>query len=433
MTAYYMEVLDSLKVVDIYVECARSRPKSGGSDIQLVGTTELQISTDSVIGLPVTVSPRAAARSSLEDPESGSDANSWIRIRVPVALDCMKARLEQASQLITSIEKPITASAIQGLVDVDCQSCSSSLFANAPGAADCDTLRIRDLPSAFWSELVDCWVCHPEKDTVNVNTDLLHEFEPKLAAATDSTQDSIRKPEPSTETKISVDMWVGDTYVLASEDLFKDLPKTPVHMDTKVLSFVVNAAYVDINTYKGRFYNSYTELCCDSCSNVVGEVGRMGSRKMAKLCLSRVRFVLPSPRSSISVSLSQAVSREILSHVGAHAVYRFVVEGRKACRPVALINVVGWNAEIRARAVSSAQPDNLPDTSGRYIKILFTQKDSSAFDTQASQWLDDNATELISLLDADADSLLRILAENSRLLPPPLRGMSNMTRSFLQM
>ncbi|KAJ2263713.1 hypothetical protein GGI01_000518 [Coemansia sp. RSA 376] len=154
---------------------------------------------------------------------------------------------------------------------------------------------------------------------------------------------------------------------------------------------------------------------------------------MAKLCLSRVRFVLPSPRSSISVSLSQAVSREILSHVGAHAVYRFVVEGRKACRPVALINVVGWNAEIRARAVSSAQPDNLPDTSGRYIKILFTQKDSSAFDTQASQWLDDNATELISLLDADADSLLRILAENSRLLPPPLRGMSNMTRSFLQM
>ncbi|KAJ2024844.1 E3 ubiquitin-protein ligase E3D [Coemansia sp. S3946] len=372
MTAYYMEVLDSLKVVDIYVECARSRPKSGGSDIQLVGTTELQISTDSVIGLPVTVSPRAAARSSLEDPESGSDANSWIRIRVPVALDCMKARLEQASQLITSIEKPITASAIQGLVDVDCQSCSSSLFANAPGAADCDTLRIRDLPSAFWSELVDCWVCHPEKDTVNVNTDLLHEFEPKLAAATDSTQDSIRKPEPSTETKISVDMWVGDTYVLASEDLFKDLPKTPVHMDTKVLS-------------------------------------------------------------SISVSLSQAVSREILSHVGAHAVYRFVVEGRKACRPVALINVVGWNAEIRARAVSSAQPDNLPDTSGRYIKILFTQKDSSAFDTQASQWLDDNATELISLLDADADSLLRILAENSRLLPPPLRGMSNMTRSFLQM
>ncbi|KAJ2028835.1 hypothetical protein GGI08_009697, partial [Coemansia sp. S2] len=109
---------------------------------------------------------------------------------------------------------------------------------------------IRDLPSAFWSELVDCWVCHPEKDTVNVNTDLLHEFEPKLAAATDSTQDSIRKPEPSTETKISVDMWVGDTYVLASEDLFKDLPKTPVHMDTKVLSFVVNAAYVDINTYK---------------------------------------------------------------------------------------------------------------------------------------------------------------------------------------
>ncbi|KAJ2872366.1 hypothetical protein H4R27_006661, partial [Coemansia aciculifera] len=233
MTAYYIEVLDSLKLVDIYVECARSASKSGSGDIQLVGTTELRISSGSVISLPVTVSPRAAARSSFEDSDSGPDANSWIRIRVPIALDCIKARLEQASQLITSIEKPITASAIQGLSDIACQSCSSSLLANTTGAADRDTLRIRDLPSAFWSELVDCWVCHPEKDTVNVNADLLHAFEPKVAVTTDGTQDSTRKPEPSTETKLSVDMWVGDTYVLATEDLFKDLPKTPVYMDTK--------------------------------------------------------------------------------------------------------------------------------------------------------------------------------------------------------
>ncbi|KAJ2416834.1 hypothetical protein GGI10_000657 [Coemansia sp. RSA 2530] len=366
MAAYYIEVLDSLKVVDIYVECARSEPKSGGSDIQLVGTTELRISSDSVISLPVTVLPRAAARSSLADSESGLDAKSWVRIRAPIALDCLKARLEQASQLITSIEKPITADAIQGVSDIGCQSCLSSLLASIPRLPDSDTLKIRDLPSAFWSELVDCWVCHPEKDTVNVNADLLHAFEPEVSEPT--TANTIE----SLETKPSVDMWVGDTYVLATERLFKDVTKMPVHMDKKVLS-------------------------------------------------------------AISVSLSQVVSREILSHVGAHAVYRFVVEGRKACRPVVLINVVGWNAEIQARAMSSTQTDSLPDISGRCLKILFTQRDTDTFDSQAKQWLDDSATELISLLDADADSLLRILVENSRLLPPPLRGMANMTRSFLQM
>ncbi|KAJ2380682.1 hypothetical protein H4S02_006563 [Coemansia sp. RSA 2611] len=331
MAAYYIEVLDSLKVVDIYVECARSEPKSGGSDIQLVGTTELRISSDSVISLPVTVLPRAAARSSLADSESGLDAKSWVRIRAPIALDCLKARLEQASQLITSIEKPITADAIQGVSDIGCQSCLSSLLASIPRLPDSDTLKIRDLPSAFWSELVDCWVCHPEKDTVNVNADLLHAFEPEVSEPT--TANTIE----SLETKPSVDI------------------------------------------------------------------------------------------------LSQVVSREILSHVGAHAVYRFVVEGRKACRPVVLINVVGWNAEIQARAISSTQTDSLPDISGRCLKILFTQRDTDTFDSQAKQWLDDSATELISLLDADADSLLRILVENSRLLPPPLRGMANMTRSFLQM
>ncbi|KAJ2687421.1 Origin recognition complex subunit 3 [Coemansia spiralis] len=312
-------------------------------------------------------------------------------------------------KVVDIIEKPITADAIQGVSDIGCQSCLSSLLANIPRLPDSDTLKIRDLPSAFWSELVDCWVCHPEKDTVNVNADLLHAFEPEVSEPT--TANNIE----SLETKPSVDMWVGDTYVLATERLFKDVTKTPVHMDKK-----------------GRFYNSYMELCCGSCSSAVGEVGRMGSRKMAKLCLNRVRFVLPSSRPAISVSLSQVVSREILSHVGAHAVYRFVVEGRKSCQPVVLLNVVGWNAEIQARAMSSTQTDSLPDISGRCLKILFTQRDTDTFDSQAKQWLDDSATELISLLDADADSLLRILVENSRLLPPPLRGMANMTRSFLQ-
>ncbi|KAJ2443024.1 hypothetical protein GGF42_006771, partial [Coemansia sp. RSA 2424] len=276
MAAYYIEILDSLKIVDIYVECTGSRAAAGGNDIQLVGTTELRISQDCVIGLPVTVSPRAAMRSLLDASDAKSAAEgSWVRIRAPIASDCMKARLEQASQLITSVEKPITASAIQGLRGISCQSCSSPLFASVPAVVEDggndDTLKIRDLPSAFWSELVDCWVCHPEKDTVNVNADLLHAFEPETTAA-DATQASTQNLEPSADTELAVDMWVGDTYVLASARLLRDLPKTPVHMDVKV-------------------------------------------------------------QPAISVTLSKAVSREILSHVGAHAVYRFVVEGRKSCQP----------------------------------------------------------------------------------------------------
>ncbi|KAJ2816167.1 Origin recognition complex subunit 3, partial [Coemansia sp. 'formosensis'] len=138
---------------------------------------------------------------------------------------------------------------------------------------------------------------------------------------------------------------------------------------------------------------------------------------------------------AISVSLSQAVSREILSHVGAHAVYRFVIEGRKSGQPVALINVVGWNAEIRARAMSSTLADNLPDISGRCIKILFTHKKASTFDTQARQWLEDNATELISLLDADADSLLHSrkipIKERERMVDAykPMDAFDSMTES----
>ncbi|KAJ2743095.1 E3 ubiquitin-protein ligase E3D [Coemansia sp. BCRC 34301] len=415
MTAYYIEVLDSLRVVDIYVECAGPKRGSGGDEIQLIGATELRISLESVISLPVAVLPRAAMRSFLDVSDSRSaSAQVWVRIRAPIASDIMKARLEQASQLITNIGKPIAASAIQGLCNVSCQSCSSSLFVSTTVTAEdgdsSHTLKIRDLPSAFWSELVDCWVCHPEKDTVNVNTDLLHVFEPEITASDDAKASTVN-PKTHADTKPAVDMWVGDTYVLAAERLFRDLPRNLVHIDTK-----------------GRFHGSYVELCCDSCSRVVGEAGRMGSKKMAKLCLNRVQFELPNPSPAISVTLSAAVCREILSHAGAHAVYRFVVEGRKSCQPVALIHVVGWNVEIQARAATSAHAD----IAGRCIKVLFTQAGTSAFDSQAKQWLDDSATELISLFDADADKLLCVLSKNAQLLPPPLRGMANMTRTFLE-
>ncbi|KAJ2473320.1 hypothetical protein GGI02_000943 [Coemansia sp. RSA 2322] len=148
---------------------------------------------------------------------------------------------------------------------------------------------------------------------------------------------------------------------------------------------------------------------------------------MAKLYLHCIQLVLPDERPVISTSLSQVVCRDILNHVGAHAIYRFVVEGRKSCKPVALIHVVGWNAEIKARAATGSHAV----LSSRCIKVLYTQEGVGGFEAQAKQWLEDSSAEIISLLDADAASLLCILADNARLLPSQLRGMANMTRSFL--
>ncbi|KAJ2488257.1 hypothetical protein EV174_000063 [Coemansia sp. RSA 2320] len=294
MAAYYIEVLSSLKVVDIYVKCPVSGPGCEGDAIRLTSESELRIDVDTVIKLPVTVALQTATRSQLPSASPASGKGAWIRIRASISPECMRNRLEHAPPLITSIEKPVAASAIQGLRD-------------------------------------------------------------------------------------------------------------------------------------GRFYDAYTELCCDNCAQVVGEVGRMGSRQMAKLYLHCIQLVLPDERPVISTSLSQVVCRDILNHVGAHAIYRFVVEGRKSCKPVALIHVVGWNAEIKARAATGSHAV----LSSRCIKVLYTQEGVGGFEAQAKQWLEDSSAEIISLLDADAASLLCILADNARLLPSQLRGMANMTRSFL--
>ncbi|KAJ2326908.1 hypothetical protein GGH92_010149, partial [Coemansia sp. RSA 2673] len=164
MAAYYIEVLSSLKVVDIYVKCPVSGPGCEGDAIRLTSESELRIDVDTVIKLPVTVALQTATRSQLPSASPASGKGAWIRIRASISPECMRNRLEHAPPLITSIEKPVAASAIQGLRDVGCQSCATPLFSS--GCADGDNGPIiRDLPSAFWSELVDCWVCHPEKDT----------------------------------------------------------------------------------------------------------------------------------------------------------------------------------------------------------------------------------------------------------------------------
>ncbi|KAJ1786952.1 hypothetical protein LPJ67_003368, partial [Coemansia sp. RSA 1938] len=59
--------------------------------------------------------------------------------------------------------------------------------------------------------------------------------------------------------------------------------------------------------------------------------------------------------------------------------------------------------------------------------------EDAGFGLLAKQWLDCDTVELISLLDDDCVGLLRLLTTNSQRIPPQLRTMANMTRSFLSL
>ncbi|KAJ1863506.1 hypothetical protein LPJ57_006257, partial [Coemansia sp. RSA 486] len=167
---------------------------------------------------------------------------------------------------------------------------------------------------------------------------------------------------------------------------------------------------------------------------------------------------------------------EVLGHVSAHAVYKFVIEERQSCKPVALIHVVGWNSELHAlrlleKSVSkpetTAKTTTLSDHSdgtttasastatqatttktvtttctslmsykkpfSKYVKVLFVKAGDDAFDKMSSEWISSDSTELISLLEEDCRTLFKELDLHSTLLPPQLRTMGEMKRSFLRM
>ncbi|KAJ1891757.1 hypothetical protein LPJ66_006734 [Kickxella alabastrina] len=398
MPAYYIEVLDNLQVVDIYAES--TSPDANGAP-RLVAEDRIQIDKDTTVKLPVAVNTRTAVRSQLPPtptprPVTKSINPGWVRIRAPIAHASRKERLETTPQLITVIQRPVTSSTIKGFSEICCQACGARLLSDTFKSRGHE-LSIRDLPSAYWGELVDCWVCHPEEDSLNVNADLLFSFEPDKCESQQQQRQS-----PDEQSVPTVDVWVGDIYVLVSASLCEDLPTRLVHIDARE-----------------RFVNAYTELHCNACNQVVGETGCMGRRRVNKLYLHRVRIDTPS-------------ESEFLGHSGAHAVYKFVVEGRKSCKPAMLIHVVGWNAELQA---ASGTDYSVADISlfSRCVKVLYTKFGDSNFGDMASQWLADDAAELISLLDKDCISLVEILDRNMLLIPPQLRTMSNMKRSFLHM
>ncbi|KAJ2664511.1 hypothetical protein IWW48_000764 [Coemansia sp. RSA 1200] len=119
----------------------------------------------------------------------------------------------------------------------------------------------------------------------------------------------------------------------------------------------------------------------------------------------------------------------MLGHASAHAVYKFVIESREKCRPVAVVHLVGWNAEIQIGSLCSDETS----TFERYAKVMFTKKDDIGFESFATKSLKDDTTELISLPEDDCDELVHILTRNSLFIPPQLRTISGLTRSLLQM
>ncbi|KAJ1993120.1 hypothetical protein EDC05_002378 [Coemansia umbellata] len=335
MATYYIEVLDNLGIVDIFVEAADGQNKQesgvGQESIELVDDSTLIISGGEVISLPVSVVLNTATRSSL--PNSGltdkGKSRHWIRIRASISQICREHRQHNTQQLITSVAKPVTSSLLENIRGISCQNCSAKLD---NFALQCENKKpsIRELPSAYWSELVDCWVCHPEEDNIKVKDDLLHIFEPE-SERHKPLHNAAENTNLDTNPLLSSQMWVGETFILIPTLFLKPLP-------TREIELAEN-------------------------TSLIGEL-----------------------------------------------------------EP-------GWNTELRAGSYNTKSMQKFE----RCAKVLFIKAGDAGFDSRAGQSLQDDTSELVSILDDDCIGLIQILTLNSHFIPDQLRTMSGMTRSFLQL
>ncbi|KAJ2623764.1 hypothetical protein GGI26_002002 [Coemansia sp. RSA 1358] len=328
MATYYIEVLDNLGIVDIFVEAADGQNKQesgvGQESIELVDDSTLIISGGEVISLPVSVVLNTATRSSL--PNSGltdkGKSRHWIRIRASISQICREHRQHNTQQLITSVAKPVTSSLLENIRGISCQNCSAKLD---NFALQCENKKpsIRELPSAYWSELVDCWVCHPEEDNIKVKDDLLHIFEPE-SERHKPLHNAAENTNLDTNPLLSSQMWVGETFILIPTLFLKPLPTREIELAE---------------------------------------------------------------------------------------------------------NSQGWNTELRAGSYNTKSMQKFE----RCAKVLFIKAGDAGFDSRAGQSLQDDTSELVSILDDDCIGLIQILTLNSHFIPDQLRTMSGMTRSFLQL
>ena len=91
--------------------------------------------------------------------------NSTLGVMCRVKAYWMGAALDAADV----VAKPMSASALKAPIRaISCRACASDLIGFI---GDCDKPlfdRVMDLPSEYWQELIECWLCHPDQERLAV-------------------------------------------------------------------------------------------------------------------------------------------------------------------------------------------------------------------------------------------------------------------------
>ncbi|KAJ1679232.1 E3 ubiquitin-protein ligase E3D [Spiromyces aspiralis] len=358
----FMETLPNIGTLDTYI----SFPQTSGPEEPPglnestswhdVVVTESQISYGSdaskiVLPLPIRIDP-----SRLSITSKPGVNGTLIRLQSPLKPDqSVEASGRESGDIVPERVVPLPrAKDLAALHSIRCALCKGQITVPTTSSGG-ERWQPQDLPSEYWEEMVDCWVCHPEQDRLAVDISQLR-INPKDATSYAAHQERVQKETPnsiSTSDARRFNIKVGHNYVLLHSAV----------VDTT--SVVTHKVSID---NKDRFHDYYLEVLCGRCHSSLGEVDYLpnafssGLHPWYKLNHCKIEFANgplrddDSEESSIAPTLSQHLAAEMLEHVSAHASHRFIIEDRKTCIPRIMIWL--WSSTPTTVASNLLQSDD---------------------------------------------------------------------------
>eukprot|EP00158_Paraphelidium_tribonemae_P002907 Partr_v1_DN25774_c1_g1_i2_m74670 putative ubiquitin protein ligase E3D len=333
----------------------------GSSDRVLIGSiSELDIVS---LSIPIKISSSAS-----------SSSCSVIECRIPVR---SRALSSPSKSINDTMEKPLPARVLSNLVAIKCIDCNSPLVS-------CQFTRVVDMPSEYWHEFVDCWVCHPGDEQY-----------------IDMTRNALSSPRIS-------QLMCGNSSVW-------------MHLDC------LDAENVDI---------LHEVVYCRSCRTRVGSVSDKKDRQLGvSAVLQKHKLTFQTEAGlSLQCSFSDCFIFELYDNSRAHANFQFILADGNGV-PQALLWIFNWSCELMI--------DNHME---KAVKILYLYRDDKPemFKKQLDNWLkipecdhehahsdlQEPIAETLKLSGEELQELYRDLQARNQQLPSRLQTFVEFKQSF---
>ena len=384
----YIEHLRHLNLISIEITLSLSYPDARQMELQVMHdklwltspdkTSRKLLANLSQFTFPISLDKDVNERCKIDQRLSiGPSGEAKIEARIPVLASPTSTSSKNGSSSSSSssltagtLEKPLNALQLKRAIDLQCKRCHVSLINQAPtddininqiGDETCSNVnnnakrwkRIVDLPSTYWFELVECWVCHPD-DT----------------------------KQPQHQQHIPDAMNNGKNMIAAEG----------------VLVSANDCVYLHPSDIRSDKLNHSDHVKCGNCNFILGKQTPSNQFHLLKKGLSFSVLNKDDSVQRLECGEMDTVMYTLFEHSRAHATYKFLIRCKETHEPALMIWIRNWFTPVLVKPVDGQMNKLRGCVKFQYLSRTDSDIDSvdngnDEFERMANEWLEDEKVE----------------------------------------